>query len=908
MRKFFLILLCLCIWDCSLDDKGNPSSASVQLEKDSEISGLLHVNSTGAKVTLGTKNSEAKFNERPQMTAKFTYDFYIGQSEVTCKEFLELSENEDLIKTLKNYCVTDSLPVANINFYDAVLFANVRSKKESKDTAYSYTAATFSSDGHCSSLEGFSFHPEVDAYRLPTEAEWVLVAKQFWKPATAWTSENSDYAPHKVCSLAQNENDVCDMMGNLAEWVNDWFSLFKDATVTNYVGASDGGGSGERIIKGGSYRNAASAIQLYHRGDVYTVTSATRAAYVGFRLAYGTIPEPTWVSRKGSINNSVSTPLVSTSTMRKLTGSFKTKLVFRNDETGHLNYIDFSSATTSVTEIADTIEAYHPDISPDGNQVAFCTTFEGNKKKSDLYVYNLSTAALTKLDVESAAIPRWFITPEGDTTIIYVSNAGNSGDEDFFSRGTWQVSFTKGAFGTPRKLFNGSYHSGISSDYHLAVTGARVLRAREDLGDSIKDVIWYDNEQACNASLSKDGTKRTLFLDFVSKSGKEFVGEDYYEHQYVFIVDSTGKLIQSIKAPQGYSFDHTEWIVGGDYKKSNLIIATLRNDNGARKKVVLINTENETITDLVSGEELWHPALWSKPRNVAEGDFALDLDSAGIYYNETSRFPAYELRSKMESFWTEKDSITVVAFGSSRVLFGVDSRLIKSEKMLNFAYSGGDLYGTEFLFDNYVLNHMKNVKTIIIEFTPNMFWRTVTMDWSAIYEGHPGYRYDENHDFWVKGIPEDFIEAVKEGPTLVDKSSLNYIDEFALSPNTWGKATVDANIKYMFFEDVLPQENYQRFKDIVERANKAGIKVIALIVPVNPGYKKTESFGLYGPTNDVAKQIIDEASKLDIIIMDEYKWGNHDYTNEMAHDADHLSVLGAAQLSARVDSMLQTLK
>jgi len=44
------------------------------------------------------------------------------------------------------------------------------------------------------------------------------------------------------------------------------------------------------------------------------------------------------------------------------------------------------------------------------------------------------------------------------------------------------------------------------------------------------------------------------------------------------------------------------------------------------------------------------------------------------------------------------------------------------------------------------------------------------------------------------------------------------------------------------------------------------------------------------------------------ILMDENKMGNHDYTDEMAFDYDHLSVIGATQLSSRLDSLLHTLE
>ena len=41
--------------------------------------------------------------------------------------------------------------------------------------------------------------------------------------------------------------------------------------------------------------------------------------------------------------------------------------------------------------------------------------------------------------------------------------------------------------------------------------------------------------------------------------------------------------------------------------------------------------------------------------------------------------------------------------------------------------------------------------------------------------------------------------------------------------------------------------------------------------------------------------------------MDENKMGEHDYTDDMAYDRDHLGSLGAEKISRRLDSLIQTL-
>ena len=73
-------------------------------------------------------------------------------------------------------------------------------------------------------------------------------------------------------------------------------------------------------------------------------------------------------------------------------------------------------------------------------------------------------------------------------------------------------------------------------------------------------------------------------------------------------------------------------------------------------------------------------------------------------------------------------------------------------------------------------------------------------------------------------------------------------------------------------------------------------------------YAKTGTFGIYGPRRSYAMEIINEIGKLDVIMFDENKFGDHDYTSEMAYNTDHLSALGAKQYTHRLDSLLATLE
>ncbi|MBP5247251.1 MAG: TIGR02171 family protein [Fibrobacter sp.] len=641
----FFIFFVSCTNDSSklsVPEIESSSSAEEEIVKAS-IDGMILL--TSGKTTIGTNDKSFKPNERPAMDVELSYDFYMGKHEVSCGEYDSIAKKAHL-KTFED-CSSDSLPITNITYFDAVLFANAKSKKLQYDTVYTYSSATYDEENHCTSLEGLKFHAEVEGFRLPTEAEWVYAATKNWDIQKAWYSDNSQFKIHPICSFSFSDSlrdstksdslELCDMAGNAMEWVNDWLGVFRDTTVTNYAGAPDGGDLDERVVKGGAYFSSKEELNPFSRGDVYTVTSSTRAEYVGFRLALGIIPSPLWMNEDGSSVTSVITPLVSAETIKRLVGTYNAKLVFRNDLSGNISYVDYKNGTLSVQEVSSGIEAFHPDISPDGKWVAFCTKTEGVSGTSKLYVQSLENPSKPiLLDVESAAIPRWKVFDNGDTVIVYVTDAGNNKDDASFKKtSTWQVSFANGNFGTPEKLFAGAYHGGLSDDKSLAVSGARILRARL----KGKDTVWYAGEQACNVSLAMDGSKRTAFLDFGGETGQNFVGSSYSTHQRILIADSTGKLLQSVKAPSGFTFDHSEWATDG---KKSFLIATLTNENGAHTKIAFVNPKDSSITEILEGEDLWHPNLWIKKVKISAKDTtskgtSTDTSVTNIAVKDTSK-------------------------------------------------------------------------------------------------------------------------------------------------------------------------------------------------------------------------------------------------------------------------------
>ena len=884
-------------------------------QKPDTLADFVKISATGDSTFLGTNLLAVPNSDRPRMRVDLTYDFWMGRSEVTCGEFNALSAG------LKLACADSLLPAADVTFFDAVLFANAKSKLLGLDTAYKYGAAVYDGEGHCTYLEAYSYNPESEGIRLPTEAEWLYTVSSHWTPEKSWNVDNSGDAAHRVCT-ADSAAEICDMAGNVMEWVNDWYTGLRDTVLVNFAGAPDGGHLGRRIVKGGSFRTAIAGMQIYSRGDVYTVTSSTHAEYVGFRLASGAIPSAVWMDDGGRAGNSRYLVTATSAKVRGKTNSYNVKLAFRNDLTGNLAYIDYASGIPNVEEIDDTLEVYHPDISPDGKRVAFCTGLEGVDSKSQIYVRDLDAirGGLVRLVMDGAAIPRWRVLGNGDTVIVFVTSAANNKDDaTFLAQSTWQVKFANGAFGVPQKLFDGAYHGGVSADGRLAVTGSTRLRARIGDGSNAVETIWYAGEQACNVSLSRDLSKRTLFLDFGGAEGRQFVGTDYGTHERLLVIDSTGSLVQSMGAPLGYSFDHTEWVHDATSRGTNLVISTIVNAEGRHGWVFLEDLSDSSFLELLEGTEIWHPTLWTEDAvNVVHGD--LDMDSAGVYCAIGAGEAPYMMRYKLELLWTYRDSANVVIVGSSRPLEGLVPALFDSTFfVINMANVPNMVYGSKYLFENYIVPHVKNLKYLIVSLDIDLWFHSERSDYNFFYNEYrkyPGYIYDANHNFWKDSVPDGLAEVVQAsfGSDFYAGYFRDEMGYVRFNAKPWEDLpVVEYDSTWMDFASDNFYEALSHVKEIVELAEGMGVYVIGIVFPQNPNFQKTGSFGRYGPRRSEAPALLQEIASIseehpNFIFMDENKMGNHDFLGEMSNDKDHLAYPGAVKMTARVDSLLKTLK
>jgi formylglycine-generating enzyme required for sulfatase activity len=135
-------------------------------------------------------------------------------------------------------------------------------------------------------------------YRLPTEAEWEYAARAgtttpFYTgkclstkranyngiyPLSGCSKGNYRQIPIHVASFNPNAWGLYDMMGNVSEWVQDWYGTYPSGSVTNPTGPSWGL---RRVLRGGSWHSSASVCRSAFR---YDRTPGSFGGNVGFRL------------------------------------------------------------------------------------------------------------------------------------------------------------------------------------------------------------------------------------------------------------------------------------------------------------------------------------------------------------------------------------------------------------------------------------------------------------------------------------------------------------------------------------------------------------------------------------------------------------------------------------------------
>ena len=229
-------------------------------------------------------------------------DMYVCDHEVTQAEYEKYCKYGSSSPS-SGYGVGENYPAYYVNWYDAIVYCNLRSIDEGLTPAYKIGEETDprkwsgivgdSENGYCgpsssnSTWNSLTYDKEAKGYRLPTEAEWEYIA---WEAGTsttpysgsntiddvAWYSSNSSSKNHEVKGKKANSLGIYDMSGNVWEWCYDWYGTVSSTTAD--TGASSGSC---RVRRGGSWYFSASYCAVSYRDGI---TPISRYDVYGFRV------------------------------------------------------------------------------------------------------------------------------------------------------------------------------------------------------------------------------------------------------------------------------------------------------------------------------------------------------------------------------------------------------------------------------------------------------------------------------------------------------------------------------------------------------------------------------------------------------------------------------------------------
>ncbi len=259
--------------------------------------------SSGTFVMGTPRGDQGRRQGETERLIKITRPFYVGVREIINKEFRQFkpkhTSGAETFRELSN----GLHPAVMLTWEEAVDFCQKLSSKESLEPAYEKINGQYQ-----------LIQPVTNGYRLLTEAEWEWVARfnggagkqrYPWGESMPVKPESGNYADESVEGLdlvantlsnywdgypvtspaqkfSPNALGIYDLGGNVAEWVNDYYSVYstnlKQAEL-DPLGPDEGTA---RVIRGSSWRDSSiSKLRFAYRSEYGTLGRLD----VGFRIA-----------------------------------------------------------------------------------------------------------------------------------------------------------------------------------------------------------------------------------------------------------------------------------------------------------------------------------------------------------------------------------------------------------------------------------------------------------------------------------------------------------------------------------------------------------------------------------------------------------------------------------------------
>lgn len=251
-----------------------PPVAKPRSDRWTNTLGMTMIRIEPDEFTMGS--ADGADDEKPPHRVRITRPFALAAHPVTQGQYLKL-----VGKNPSRFSWSDNLPVEQVSWHDAVVFCNRLSERDGLRPCYEIQR------------DRVSITKDGTGYRLPTEAEWEFACRAGTKTRYpfgdddkalgkfAWFSGNSDGLTHDVGLKQPNAWGLHDMLGNVWEWCEDWYSAdyYKESPREDPRGPAT---APFRVIRGGSWGVTAGYCRPAFRD---WNAPGSRLSYLGLRVA-----------------------------------------------------------------------------------------------------------------------------------------------------------------------------------------------------------------------------------------------------------------------------------------------------------------------------------------------------------------------------------------------------------------------------------------------------------------------------------------------------------------------------------------------------------------------------------------------------------------------------------------------
>lgn len=250
-----------CLFSASCREAEPPRVvAPVNMEtKINPSDGLSYVRIPAGQFEMGCsqKDEECRPSEKPAHLVTLTRDFWIGQTEVTVGAYKQFAEatGTSIAETsgwgsmlrLKAYFAGNTHPVGNLDWHDAAAYCRWAGGRLPSEAEWEYAARAGSADARYGDIDEIA---------------------QTW---CSFCSENPGYA-RPVAEKKPNAFGLYDTLGNMEEWVFDWYGEYGADPQQDPNGPVSGTG---RMHRGGAWAYASTPRVSERSRSAYQRTMST---------------------------------------------------------------------------------------------------------------------------------------------------------------------------------------------------------------------------------------------------------------------------------------------------------------------------------------------------------------------------------------------------------------------------------------------------------------------------------------------------------------------------------------------------------------------------------------------------------------------------------------------------------